>query len=325
MAINLPYNLREGQVAYAAKVMANFRALLGGVNQINVNGLGEGDVTTMLQLLYQAMVKADQQGNAEDIVFADGDTLEQKFAAGTLNASLLTGEGMFYFYIDPRDGHLYAITSEAMGEDDFAIDEDGHLIYTLSDPENNSAVNICDLGKVVGPAGPAGTGDMDKSVYDPNNAQKDMNMYPGYFTCGDLGWGDYFLTYDDTFDGDKTYYTESGGVYSTATVTPGDPVTANVYYERLPSTDCLITDSGWVSGAKMTDHISGTSGHAFMGPSINATVAEKTAWQEAAIIPIAQGSGSTLEGAANTSSWIRIRALGTVPTDSIDLILTFYM
>ena len=325
MAVNLPYNLREGQVAYAAKVMANFRALLGALNQIVVDGLGEGDINTILELLKQAMVTAGEPGNAGEIVFADGETIEQKFAAGTLNAELLTGEGMFYFYIDSADGHLKVVASEAMDEDDFSIDEDGHLLYTLSDPAENSVVNIVDLGKVVGPAGPAGTGDMAKSVYDPNNAQKDMNMYPGYFSCGELGWGDYFLTYDSTFDGDKTYYTESGGVYSTATVTPGDPVTANVYYERLPATDCLITDAGWVSGAKMTDHISGTSGHAFMGPSINATVAEKTAWQEAAIIPIAQGSGSTLEGAANTSSWIRIRALGTVPTDSIDLMLTFYM
>ena len=325
MAVNLPYNLREGQVAYAAKVMANFRALLGALNQVVVDGLGEGDINTILNLLKQAMVTAGEQGNAEDIVFADGETVEQKFAAGTLNAELLTGEGMFYFYIDPADGHLKVVASEAMNEDDFSIGEDGHLLYTLSDPAENSVVNIVDLGKVVGPAGPAGSGDMAKSVYDPNNAQKDMNLYPGYFTCGELGWGDYFLTYDATFDGNKTYYTESGGVYTQATVTPGAAVTANVYYEHLPATDCLITDAGWTSGAKLTDHISGTSGHALMGPSINATVAEKTAWQEAAIIPIAQGSGSTLTGATNTSSWIRIRALGTVPTDSIDLMLTFYM
>ena len=42
----------------------------------------------------------------------------------------------------------------------------------------------------------------------------------------------YQLTEDETFQDGKTYYTESGGVYSAATVTPGEAVTANTYYEH---------------------------------------------------------------------------------------------
>ncbi len=147
MATSLPYNLREGTIAYAGKVMANFRALLGILNNLVVEGVGTGDIVTILNLLVQSMVKADEAGNADDIVFEDGDTLEEKFSAGTLNASLLNSEGMFYFYIDPADGHLYVVAADGMSADDFWIDEDGHLQYALRDPEDNSAVHITDLGK----------------------------------------------------------------------------------------------------------------------------------------------------------------------------------
>ena len=43
---------------------------------------------------------------------------------------------------------------------------------------------------------------------------------------------EYTLTEDATFQENKTYYTEDGGVYSEATVTPGDAVTAETYYEH---------------------------------------------------------------------------------------------
>lgn len=42
----------------------------------------------------------------------------------------------------------------------------------------------------------------------------------------------YTLTDDATFQDGKTYYTESGGVYSEATVTTGDDVPADTYYEH---------------------------------------------------------------------------------------------
>lgn len=324
MVVNLPYNLREGQIAYAAKVMANFRALLGAYNHTIVEGLGEGDLTTMLQLLFESVVKANEQGNAGEIVFADGETVEQKFAAGTLNAELLTGEGMFYFYIDPNSGHLIAVTSEAMEQSDFSIGDDGHLIYTIGDTGENSSVHFFDLGQVKGDKGDPGAGDMSAAVYDPNSVGKDLNTYTGYFMIEDIDWGAYFLTYDTKFSGSKTYYTESGGEYTAATVTAGETIPPNLYYERLPSTDCIITDEHSTSGAKISDHISNTTGHVLMGPSIG-WPESSTLWQQAAVIAINQGSGSSIAGATNTSSWLRIRALGDVPDGPIELMMTFYL
>ena len=323
MAISLPYRLREGQIAYAAKVMANFEARLGAFNQAHVDGLGDGDVITLLRLLYEAAVMAGEDGNAEQIVFPDGETLTQKFNAGTLNASLLDSDGLFYFYVDPKDGHLYVTASDSIDEDDFTVDENGHLVYTLDDPENNNEVHTYDLGLVKGDKGDTGTGDMDASVYDPNGVRKDMNPYTGYFTCPVVGWGDYFLTYDTNFDGAKTYYTELGGSYSVATVTPGDAVLPDTYYEKLPATDCLITDVNHTSSDTLTGHIGGNSGHAFVGPSYAATDAAKLAWSEGVITAVAQGDG--ISGAGNASAWIRLRALGAVPDESIPLMMTFYL
>lgn len=46
--IILPYNLQDGQKAYAARIMANFQALAGQLNQISVSGLTEGDLESVL-------------------------------------------------------------------------------------------------------------------------------------------------------------------------------------------------------------------------------------------------------------------------------------
>ena len=197
--VALPYNLQEGTVAYAMKVMANFRALLGIYNNVSIPGLGEGDVDTMLKLLAEAMVKAGVAGNTDKIVFPDGETVTQKFNAGTLNASLLDSDGLFYLTVG-SDGHLYVTASDSVNAEQFSIDRQpssetyGHLLYTLTDPEPGGAVHTYDLGSVIGPAGPSGTGDMAASVYDPNGQHKDVNMYVGHFNCPAAGWGSYFLT-----------------------------------------------------------------------------------------------------------------------------------
>ena len=156
--VNLPYNLREGQVAYAAKVMANFRALLGACSNISVNDIGgsgpiTADVQTIVDLLVKSMVMADERGNSEHIVFGDGENLEQKFDSGTLNASLLDSEGLFYFEVRQQDGHLYVTASDGMEADNFAIrNSDGHLIFTLNDPADSTTVHTYDLGRVKGDA-----------------------------------------------------------------------------------------------------------------------------------------------------------------------------
>ena len=49
--ITLPYNLQDGQKAYASRVMANFRAVAGGLNCVSVDGLTAGDLESVLRQL----------------------------------------------------------------------------------------------------------------------------------------------------------------------------------------------------------------------------------------------------------------------------------
>ena len=325
MAISLPYQLREGQKAYAAKVMANLEALLGVYNRAHVDGLGEGDVVTLLQLLYQAAVMAGEDGNAAQIKFPDGDTLQQKFDAGTLNAALLNNDGLFYFEQDPDNGHLYVTASESIGPHAFYIDNNGHLIYNLDDPEGNESVHQYDLGLVRGAQGPVGEGDMAASIYDPNGQEKDLNLYTGYFLCPAPDWGGYFLTYDTVFEEGKTYYTESDDEYTEASVTEGDPVPVNTYYEKLPDDEYLLTDDAHISGATLQGHMTAVSGHALIGPAMDAADEAKLAWSSGIITAVGQGSGSAELGAENTSPWIRLRALGLPPAVGVVLVAYFHL
>ena len=252
MGVNLPYNLQEGTVAYALKVMANFRALLNGINIIDVEGLGQADVSTLINMLYEAMVKANENGNAEQIRFLDGDSLEKKFGDGTLNASILNSEGLFYFHIDPGDGHLYVTATEGIDEGDVTIsDVNGHLLFTLDDPDSSDVVHTYDLGQVVGDKGDPGEDGMLAATYDPNGVEKDLNTYTGYFTCYAANWDDDNYTYELT-DGDSQH----------------------------------------VSGATLAGHITASTGHALIGPAYNsATDAEVEAWANALVRVTSQGSG----------------------------------
>lgn len=75
------------------------------------------------------------------------------------------------------------------------------------------------------------------SAFNPNT------VYPGttwvaesgyfHFSAGTVANPVYLLTEDTTFQSGKTYYTLSGGTYTAATVTVGNAVTANTYYERI--------------------------------------------------------------------------------------------
>ncbi|MBO4556510.1 MAG: hypothetical protein J5706_07090 [Elusimicrobiales bacterium] len=315
--VNLPYNLREGQVAYALKVMANFRALLGAYNNISIDGIGTGDIATIIGLLRQAMVMADEEGNSNHVVFPDGETLTQKYAAGTLNASLLDSEGLFYFYVDPTNGHLFVTASEGMEADNFEIDPDtGHLLFNLNDPDESNVVHTYDLGQVKGDKGDAGAGGMQATTYDPNGVGKDMNTYTGFFICYADKWGGYFLTEDTAFVADKTYYTYDSvnDEYTAATVTTGAAVLADTYYEKLSAMEYRLSDDDHVGGATLTGHITPTSGHYFMGPADDTTDDAVNAWSGGQIRTLGQGTGS-----------ITIKALGDIPEEDVDLQVTMFV
>lgn len=76
-----------------------------------------------------------------------------------------------------------------------------------------------------------------------NSAFNTNTVYPGttwvaesgyfHFSAGTVANPVYLLTEDTTFQSGKTYYTLSGGTYTAATVTVGNAVTANTYYERI--------------------------------------------------------------------------------------------
>lgn len=186
MAKGLPYRLQEGQVAYARKVMANFEALMGLLNNITIDGK-TGDLETVLQELFNKAVLSGEP-NSDDITFADGDSLQDKYDSGQTALALMTGEGMFYFFVE--DGRLKVVTNGNISADDFTINDKGHLIYTVSPSAEQGEPVVYDLGYVRGPEGPASTGDMSAAIYDPNSRKKDVCHYYGSFRCNSPDWVD---------------------------------------------------------------------------------------------------------------------------------------
>lgn len=180
MATMLPYEFQEGQKAYAAKVMANFYALLGKLNGVEIPGYGLLDIDAAMALLQDQLahkITSGQVGNARQVTFADGETMQEKLDDGDLNGAdgvVSTSDGMYYFYLD-GNGHLMLVTrSEVQGEA-FSINEEGHLIYTVTDPGTDPGdPKTYDLGSV---KGPPGVGNMAREIYDPNNEATDIFAY----------------------------------------------------------------------------------------------------------------------------------------------------
>jgi hypothetical protein len=162
--IRLPYNLQEGQVAYAAKVMADFNALLTTLNNMAANGFNTQDITGMISDLADAInhkVEAGEPGNAIDIKFTDGDTLQDKFTNGDLNGTdgvAVALDGCVAFDVD-ENGHLIVATNSG---NPYSI-VNGELIYTVPDPEGADYIEY-DLGSVRGPSGEVTTSAMNSAI-----------------------------------------------------------------------------------------------------------------------------------------------------------------
>ena len=182
---SLPYNLKSGTVAFAEQVMANFQALNGQISHISL-GEDTGNVQQIITLLDSSSVKAGEAGNAEDIVFSDGESVEAKFKNGLLVGMVHNGAGFFYFNVG-ADGHLYVTARENVKAGDFQIDENGHLLYSLPDPTEPANVRTYDLGMVRGEKGDAATG-MDPSVYDPSGKEQNFAHYTARFLCNPGDW-----------------------------------------------------------------------------------------------------------------------------------------
>ena len=298
MVIRLPYQLQEGTIAYAAKVMANFEAVLAGLNIITING-DTGDLESVLNTLFKDMIEREV-GNSQDILFEDGESLQSKFDSGKTTLGVLTGQGMFYFYV-AEDGHLKVVTNGNIDEEDFSLNEEGHLIYTVSDLEGSTAPVEYDLGLVRGTKG-------DSGAQGPAGS---TDHYFGIYTCS--GWDNvYLLTEDLIFSSGKTYYTLANGVYSPATVTPGEAVAANTYYEQFQQVK--ITDADKISGDNLSLALTETSGTYVFKPSetispSNISSAWDT-WVNGKIISVKQG-------VENGVGYITLQALGEMPSGSI--------
>lgn len=184
MALSLPYNLQDGTKAYASKLMADLNTIVQYLNGVDIPGVDKGDMISVLAYLsasLEATVKAGEEGNAAEIIFADGESLRSKYRSGELHLGLLQTQGGFYFYVD-ENGHLMLVSNRETTADDFSIDENGHLLYTVQDPaaEDVEDTQVFDLGRVRGDEGEAGApgeGDMNKATYDPNGVGKDLNTY----------------------------------------------------------------------------------------------------------------------------------------------------
>lgn len=177
----LPFQLKEGQKAYAAKVMANFNALLGKLNTLSINGEIVGSLEDFLSSLSMAIDEAVQSGrigNANEIRFDDGTTMQEKLDSGDLNGvsgPVSVQDRMCYFYVDSDTGHLHLVAREDVDSDAYSINEDGHLIYTIPAPDESLTAKDYDLGSVRGPKGDSG--DMQASVYDSQNRRQDIYQY----------------------------------------------------------------------------------------------------------------------------------------------------
>lgn len=175
---NLPYQLQDGQKSYAAKLMANFNALLNTVNEVNVTGMAAGDIDSVLTALKQLIdsrIVAYQTGNASQVKFADGDSMQTKLDNRELITEFANTQlnGMYKFYVDNSDGHLYLVAPADVDPPPFTIGEDGHLTYVIPDPVTETVdAAFYDLGNVRGTQGLPG--DMDSSVYDTTGQHKDI-------------------------------------------------------------------------------------------------------------------------------------------------------
>ena len=156
MTISFPYNLQEGSIAYARHVMANFRAITNALDNLHVAGI---DDTTLEGILASLVIKGEQ-GNADEILDDEGETLQEKLdrhAFDGRDASLYDGYAQFHVDVN---GHLI-VTLPVNDPTMYSIDDDPtsptykHLLLTVGESGDVDTVDF-DLGIVKGDKGDKG-------------------------------------------------------------------------------------------------------------------------------------------------------------------------
>ena len=119
--ITLPYNLQDGQKAYAARLMADLNTIVGKINSVSVSGLPDGDVETALQ---QLKLMLDEE-------YAADEKVVQSFAYdGTENALTLT----------LRNGALFQISMRPFFNDYSGVDGSSVQVTVDGDRKITAAV-----------------------------------------------------------------------------------------------------------------------------------------------------------------------------------------
>ena len=101
--------------------------------EINEGAVTYAKLAAALQSLINGKVTSGASGNAAEIVFADGESFQDKLDAGQLRG----GDGVtaplnaIYYFRVGSDGHLYVGVADDAAAPPFAIDAFGHLIYTI--------------------------------------------------------------------------------------------------------------------------------------------------------------------------------------------------
>ena len=87
-----------------------------------------------LQALLSGKVTAGAAGNASQILFSDGQTMQEKLDAGELNGTdgVALAFDSYYTFRVGENGHLYVGVADGTEQPSLAIDENGRLIYSVA-------------------------------------------------------------------------------------------------------------------------------------------------------------------------------------------------
>lgn len=114
---------------------------VNGARQISADikpgGITYQMLAEALQQLLEDKVTAEEAGNAGQIVFADGETMQEKLDSGALRGAdgvALAFDNYYSFRIG-EDGHLYLGVAEGEQPPPLTIDENGRLIFSLEDQQ----------------------------------------------------------------------------------------------------------------------------------------------------------------------------------------------
>lgn len=102
--------------------------------QIKNGAITYSMLAAALQALLSGKVTAGAAGNASQILFSDGQTMQEKLDAGELNGTdgVALAFDSYYTFRVGENGHLYVGVADGTEQPSLAIDENGRLIYSVA-------------------------------------------------------------------------------------------------------------------------------------------------------------------------------------------------